>query len=264
MRPAPFHGVGVALATLFDDDGELDATATADLAAELAAAGMRAIVVAGSTGEAATLDPDERVALVQAVRSAVDGAVPVVAGTGAPSARQAALLTADAVAAGADAVLVLSPPGSEDLTAYYTEVVAAAGDTTVLGYHYPKMSAPGIDVTALPALGQVGLAGLKDSSGDASRLVRTLEHFDGALYVGSPWLLSAAGPLGATGAILAVANLDPKRSIAAFGGDPAAQRALAATCEATSGPAGVKRALAERSGRNAAEHASDAAAHPRW
>ena len=53
--------------------------------------------------------------------------------------------------------------------------------------------------------------------------MRTLETFAGDLYVGSPWLLSAAGPLGATGAILAVANVEPELSIAAFAGDVAAQ-----------------------------------------
>ena len=52
-----FAGVGVALVTLFDDGGALDAAATADLAASLADEGMTAIVIAGSTGEAATLDP---------------------------------------------------------------------------------------------------------------------------------------------------------------------------------------------------------------
>ena len=112
------------------------------------------------------------------------------------------------------------------------------------------MSAPGIDVDALPRLTDVGVVGLKDSSGDPARLVRTLETFDGDLYVGSPWLLSAAGPLGATGAILAVANVEPELSIAAFDGDVAAQRQLAATAQRASGPAGVKAVLAERTGRS--------------
>ena len=242
----PFEGVGVALVTLFDERGGLDAVRTAALAASLADEGMRAIVVAGSTGEAATLDHDERVELVSAVRAAVPAGVPVLAGTGAPSARQAARLTAAALEAGADGVLVLSPPGSVDLEGYYGDVVAAASDAPVLGYHFPAMSAPGIAVELLPRLEDIGLVGVKDSSGDPSRLVRTLERFDGALYVGSPWLLSAAGPLGATGAILAVANVEPALSIKAFGGDADAQRALAATCEQAHGPAGVKRLLADR------------------
>ena len=114
MADPVFTGVGVALVTLFDDDGGVDLDATAELARELAAAGMRAIVIAGSTGEAATLDGPERVALVKVVREAIPADVPIVVGTGAPSARQAARLTAEVVAGGADAVLVLSPPLSAD------------------------------------------------------------------------------------------------------------------------------------------------------
>lgn len=243
-----FCGVGVALVTLFDGDGPLDAPATAALASSLAEAGMQSIVVAGSTGEAATLDADERAALTRAVRAAVPPGVSVIVGTGAPSARQAAALGRRVADAGADGLLALSPPGSADLPRYYGEIVGAADGVPVLGYHYPAMSAPGIDVEALPALADVGIVGLKDSSGDASRLVRTLERFTGALYVGSPWVLSAAGPLGATGAILAVANVEPALAIKAFGGDVDAQRALADVIERTRGPAGVKALLTERTG----------------
>ena len=109
--PEPlFTGVGVALATLFDDDGEVDAKATADLAATLVDLGIRGVVVAGSTGEASALTAGERVALLTETRRAVPPGVPVIAGTGGSSARQAAALTRDAREAGADAVLALCPP----------------------------------------------------------------------------------------------------------------------------------------------------------
>ena len=243
-----FRGVGVALVTLFDNDGGVDVDGTAGLAAEVAAAGVQAIVVAGSTGEAATLDGAERAALTKAVADAVT--VPVVVGTGAPSARQASRLTAEVVAAGADAVLVLSPPGVAAPVDYYAEVVRSTdGAVPVLAYHFPQMSTPGIDLELLPRLVDAGIAGIKDSSGDPARLVRTLDVFDGWLYVGSPWLLSAAGPLGAAGAILAVANVEPALSIAAFAGDVEAQRALAPS-NLASGPVALKRLLAERTGRS--------------
>ena len=64
-----FRGVGVVLVTLFDDEGEIDAPATVDHAARLVDAGVAAVLVAGSTGEAATLDPEERSDLLVAVRS---------------------------------------------------------------------------------------------------------------------------------------------------------------------------------------------------
>ncbi len=252
MSVAPlFTGVGVALVTLFDDEGEVDLAATTGLAADLVRVGVRAIVIAGSTGEAATLDGAERVALAKVVREALPADVPVIVGTGAPSARQAAHLTAEVVAGGAaDGLLVLSPPGAADPVGYYAEIVRAAGDVPVLAYHFPAMSSPGIDVDTLPRLTDVGVVGVKDSSGDPSRLLRTLDAFAGALYVGSPWLLSAAGPLGATGAILAVANVEPELSIAAFAGDVGAQRALTVTNTRVGGPAAVKAVLAERHGHS--------------
>ncbi|MFP5319954.1 MAG: dihydrodipicolinate synthase family protein [Acidimicrobiia bacterium] len=243
---APFTGVGVALVTLFDDRGDLDAPATADLAARLVALGVRAVVVAGSTGEAAALSPTERIELLRSVRGTVAG-VPVIAGTGAPSSRQAAELTAAAADNGADAVLALSPPGAADPRPYYDEVAKAAGATPVLAYHWPALSPPGIPVAMLADL---PVGGCKDSSGSADRMLETLVGYDGPLYVGSSALLALAGPAGCAGAILGLANADPEGCIAAFSGDAAAQRALAAghARSSSSFPRGVKELTAERFG----------------
>jgi 4-hydroxy-tetrahydrodipicolinate synthase len=252
MAEALFTGVGVALVTLFHEDGALDAPATAEHAARLVDLGVKGVVVAGSTGEAAALDPDERVELLEAVKRALQGTdVPVLAGTGAPSARQAALLTGQACGAGADGVLTLSPPGSHDLAGYYARVRAAAGTTPLLAYHFPANSSPGIPLDELPRL---PVDGCKDSSGDAGRLLLTLDSFDRALYVGSDALLALAGPLGATGAILALANAEPERCVAAFAGDAAAQRALAGPRRRAAArfPEGIKALTAERFGTAAA------------
>jgi 4-hydroxy-tetrahydrodipicolinate synthase len=242
-----FLGVGVALVTLFDADGEVDHAATADHAERLVAAGMRAVVVAGSTGEAAALTRHERSELVSAVRDRIDPVIPVVAGTGAASARQAAELTADAVGAGAEAVLALSPLRAADPSRYYESVRVAAGSTPVLGYHFPAMSPPGIPVDVLATL---PVDGVKDSSGDAGRLLETVETYDGAVYVGSTALIVQAGAIGCAGAILAAANLEPEDCVAAFQGDGLAQRRLLAAHQ-TSGrhfPHGLKEALAEAFG----------------
>src|SRR5262245_59666570 len=112
----PFTGVSVALVTLFDEDGRLDAPATADLAAQLVDLGIAPILVAGSTGEAWALSGEERTTLIDAVKTAVT--VPVIAGTGAPTAHQAAAFTTAAADHGADTVLVLSPPGADDPRPY--------------------------------------------------------------------------------------------------------------------------------------------------
>lgn len=245
-RP-PFTGVGVALVTLFTDGGAVDVPATADLAARLVDAGMRSVVVAGSTGEASSLDADERVRLVRGVRDAVPGGIPVIAGTGSTTGRWAAALTTDAVDAGADAVLVLSPPGVVDVRPYYETVATAAGQTPVLAYHYPPASSPGIAVDALAGL---PVQGLKDSSGDPERLLGELETLDAPVYVGASSVLTMAGSVGAAGAILTLANAEPELCVAAFEGSGQAQRdLLEAHLRATRDlPHGVKGLVAERFG----------------
>jgi 4-hydroxy-tetrahydrodipicolinate synthase len=247
MAEALFTGVGVALATLFDDDGEVDAKATADFAANLVDLGIRAVVVAGSTGEAAALTAEERLALLTETRRAVPSGVPVIAGTGGPSARQAAALTRDAREAGADAVLALCPPRNNDPRPYYDAVAEAAGDLPALAYHFPQTAPPGIPLAALPDL---PVQGMKDSSADPERLLAELDVFPHPLYVGAAPLVLMAGSLGIAGAILAVANADPEHAIAAFAGDPTAQRALLPAHHRVKSrfPYGLKDAIADRFG----------------
>ena len=243
-----FRGTGVALVTLFHDDGAIDPGATSAFARELVARGMRAVLVAGTTGEAATLTNAERSALIDAVRSAVPPGIPVIAGTGAPSIRQATGLTEEAVAAGADAVLAWPPRGGVDTAGYFKAVADAAQDRPVLAYHFPRVYPPGIPVEALDGL---PVAGQKDSSGQADRLLDELARYSGATYVGSSALLALAGPMGATGALLALANVEPERCVAAFEGDPVAQREIGErhlAC-AQGGVPALKRILAEDVGR---------------
>lgn len=240
-----FTGVGVALVTLLHEDGRVDTASTADLASDLVGRGMRSVLVCGTTGEAATLTDGERVGLIESVRAAVRGSVPVIAGTGATTADRAAALTSAAVSAGADAVLAWPPPGSEDLAGYFDAVADAASGLPVLAYHIPWVSAPGIPVSALSGL---PVWGQKDSSGDPNRLLDEVAHYRGATYVGSSALLALAGPVGATGAILALANVEPELCCQAFEGDAAAQRELtdAHLAVRDGGPPAVKRILAER------------------
>jgi 4-hydroxy-tetrahydrodipicolinate synthase len=243
-------GVGVALVTLFDPAGELDAPATAALAVQLSAAGMRSVLVAGTTGEAATLTLSERTALVRAVRAAVPTDVSVLAGCGAPSARQAVELTTAVLDAGADAVLALSPPGSADPRHYYEQIAGVASPAPVFAYHFPFASGPGIPVDIL---GDLPVAGIKDSSGDIGRLYEELDTFDGSIYTGATSLTLLAGALQCAGSLLAIANVYPELAVEAFAGDGDAQRRLfiAGEALATRRLQGIKDAVSARFGTSA-------------
>jgi len=251
MTAPIFNGVGVALLTIFDSSQNLDAGATAELASRLVDLGVRAVLVAGSTGEAAALTPTDRATLVGAVRAALPAQVAVLAGSGAPSAPQAVHLTKVVLDAGADAVLVLSPPQTSDARRYYELVASAAAGTPVLAYHYPFASPPGLPVALLAEL---PVQGLKDSSGEVRRLYDELDVLDGWLYTGSANLVLLSGALQCAGAILAIANLRPELAIRAFEGDATAQRQLVAAGDEASGdwPHGLKQAVSARFGTSAA------------
>lgn len=242
-----FTGVGVALVTLLDDTGHVDAAATGSLAADLASRGMQAVLACGTTGEAGALTDAERVDVIRAVRDALPADVQLLAGTGATDPGHAAELTRAAVGAGADAVLAWPPPRSHDLAGYFGTLGEAADGRPVLGYHIPWISSPGIPVSELAGL---PIAGLKDSSGDPDRLLAEVAHYPGRTYVGSSAVLALAGPLGGAGAILAVANVEPELCIAAFGGDAKAQGQLTDVHLAVreGGVPVLKQLLAERSG----------------
>jgi dihydrodipicolinate synthase/N-acetylneuraminate lyase len=156
-----FRGVGVALVSLFNDDGGLDVPATVAHANRVVARGVRGVLVAGTTGEFWALSEPERLELIRTARAEIPAHVPVVAGTGANDAATAVRLTAGAVEAGADGVLVLAPPNSTDLVGYFTAVAGAAGGKPVLGYHMPLLSSPGLPVEELNNL---PIQGIKDSA----------------------------------------------------------------------------------------------------
>jgi 4-hydroxy-tetrahydrodipicolinate synthase len=240
---APWTGIAVALATLFDDEKTIAVDRTAEHAARLVAAGVGAVVVAGSTGEAAALTDTERVAVLAAVRQACPG-VPVVAGASAEWWRPAADRVVAAVSAGADAVLV-APPRSGDLEKYFTNVAAAAGQVPVLAYHFPPNAGGAVPVEALASL---PVQGIKDSSGDPERMLQELESFPGWVYSGAAVLTSYASTVGAAGSILAAANIAPEDCVAAWNGDGAAQRRLLAVHRACRSrfPHGLKEAMAQR------------------
>ncbi|MGW0228961.1 dihydrodipicolinate synthase family protein [Actinopolymorpha singaporensis] len=245
MAEPTFTGVGVALFTVFGDNGEVDVAGTVAHANRVVEAGVRAVLVAGTTGEAETLTDTEREDLIAAVRSGLPPDVTVIAGAGAPWPRAAADRAMAARKAGADAVLVSPARGGVDAAELFGAVTAAVGGADrVIGYHNPgPLGVPGIEVDALPGL---PVGAVKDSSGDPVRLLRELAEWGGRTYVGSAALLALAGPLGAPGALLAFANIQPEACIAAFGGDPDAQRSL--TGLVVTGRAGGVRALKKKAG----------------
>jgi 4-hydroxy-2-oxoglutarate aldolase len=176
------------------------------------AQGLAGVVIAGSTGEAALLDEDERRRLVEWGRDVVPDDRWLIVGAGAESTRQCIVRARDAAERGADAVLVVAPhyygPAMtpEALVAHYRQV-ADASPIPVLLYNIPKYThfvlEPGL-VHELASHGNI--VGIKDSSGDLKLLGSYLDaQRDGfAVFTGHAGSLYAALEMGVRGGILAV------------------------------------------------------------
>jgi dihydrodipicolinate synthase/N-acetylneuraminate lyase len=178
----------------------------------LVEAGLDGVVVAGSTGESALLDPDEQRRIVGWVREVLPDGRWLVAGTGAESTRQAVALSRAAAAEGADAVLVRPPSyfyaatSAASLADYY-RAVADASPVPVLVYNIPKYTHLPIAAGLLQQLAtHRNVVGAKDSSGDPKNLAAYRDAVPGwSVLVGSGSLLYAALELGCNGGVLAVA-----------------------------------------------------------
>ncbi|HEX8803086.1 MAG TPA: 4-hydroxy-tetrahydrodipicolinate synthase [Acidimicrobiales bacterium] len=177
MGVARFGKVVTAMVTPFHDDGSLDVGGAAELARRLVADGNDGLVLAGTTGEAPTLDDDEKVELWRAVRAAVD--VPLVAGTGSNDTRHSVHLTERASATGVDGVLAVTPyynrPSAAGIDAHF-RAVAAATDLPVMLYDIPVRSQRKIPTDMLVRLATEvpNIAALKDASGNPGETARVV------------------------------------------------------------------------------------------
>ena len=132
------------MVTPFADDESLDADGARMLASYLVENGSHGVVVAGTTGESATLSDDEKITLLEAVLDEVGDRAAVICGTGSNDTRHTAELTHRAAKAGAHGVLVVTPyynkPIEDGLRAHYAKASEAAGETPVCLYNIPSRS----------------------------------------------------------------------------------------------------------------------------
>jgi 4-hydroxy-2-oxoglutarate aldolase len=229
------RGVLAPVVTPFDGTGELSKEGLErNLAAHLAG-GLHGIVIAGSTGEAPLLDEAERGRLTEWARPVVPRDKLLVMGAGAESTRATVRLTRVAAAAGADAVLVVSPHyfGSSmtatALSAHYRRV-ADDSPVPVILYNIPKYMHFSLAPQLVHDLAtHTNIVGIKDSSGDRDLLAVYMNaaREDFAILTGSASLLTTAMKMGAAGGILAAATFAPRLSREVY--DAAERRDWAAT-----------------------------------
>ncbi|WP_313690984.1 4-hydroxy-tetrahydrodipicolinate synthase [Halorarum halobium] len=228
-----FAGVYPAMTTPFTDSNDVDHEQLAADARRLEAAGVDGLVPVGSTGESATLTHDEHGEVVETVVEAVD--VPVVAGTGSNSTHEAVDLSERAAAAGADALLLISPyynkPEPRGQYEHFT-AVADAVDLPQVVYNVPSRTGRSLDLDTVVELAEhPNVRGYKAASGDLNRISEIVERTRGEAFdvlSGDDGLTLPTIAVGGTGTISVAANVEPERTTelvhAALDGDVARAR----------------------------------------
>ena len=206
----------VAIVSPMREDGALDFEAYRRLIEWHVAEGTNAIVAVGTTGESPTVDPNEHGELIRVAVEAVKGHIPVIAGTGGNSTREAIELTRHAKAVGAAATLQVVPyynkPTQEGLYRHFRQI-AETVDLPVILYNVPGRTVADLANDTTLRLSDVpGIVGIKDATGDLARagdlLKRLPSHF--AVYSGNDDTALALMLLGGHGVISVTANVAPK------------------------------------------------------
>lgn len=206
-----------ALVTPFQagDLSRIDETALARLVQRAIRGGVSALVLGGSTGEGPALSAAEQARLLGCARIA-GGALPLIAGIGAPNTEAACALAASAARLGADALLASAPPysrpGQEGLQAHIRAIAAAAPGLPILLYDVPGRAAVAFTDDSIARLREAGLIhGLKDASGDLSRQPRlaALCGADFPQFSGDDATALAHRAMGGVGCVSVTANLLP-------------------------------------------------------
>lgn len=232
----PVSGSIPALVTPFLENDEIDWVAfgrTIDWHVEQ---GSAAIVVSGTTGESATISVDEQNLLLEFALAKVAGRLPVIAGTGANSTREAIELARAAERLGACAHLSVVPyynkPNQEGIYRHFAAIADAVGLPMIL-YNVPGRTVADMsNETALRLSAHPSIVGIKDATGDIERGAELLARCgDGfAVYSGDDGTAMSLMLLGARGVISVTANAAPKQmgemSRAAVAGDVETARAI--------------------------------------
>lgn len=228
-----FSGSLVAIVTPFRD-GRFDEKAYTDLIEFQIENGTSGIVPCGTTGESATLTHGEHIEVIRACVKAVHGRVPVVAGTGSNSTREAIHLTRSAKEAGADAALLITPyynkPPQQGLFDHYA-AVAKAVDIPQVVYNCPGRTGVSISPDTLARLSEIPqIQAVKDATGNLDWTTEVRMKTGLTILSGDDTATLPMMAVGATGVISVTANVVPadvaELCRRASEGDSAGARAL--------------------------------------
>ena len=214
-----FKGAGVAIVTPMKENLEVNYELLERNINYQIDNGTDAIIIAGTTGESATLSEEEHKKVVKAAIEFTKHRVPVIAGTGSNSTQTAIELSQEADKDGADAVLIVTPyynkATQKGLIAHYTSV-ANSIKVPVIMYNVPSRTGCGLNPETIAHLVKNvdNIVGLKDATGDLSHAAKTMNLCDGKLelYSGNDDQVVPLLSLGGLGVISVLSNIAPRQT----------------------------------------------------
>lgn len=214
-----FKGVATALITPFDKRGKIDYGKFAELIEFQIESGINALVTCGTTGESSTFTDDEHRDVITFTVKQVNGRVPVIAGAGSNDTAYAIGLTKHACAAGADAVLLVTPyynkATQNGLIRMYTEI-ADESEKPVILYNVPSRTGVNIEPETYLRLSEHPMiAAFKEANGNIGKIAETCALLDGKLdmYSGNDDQIVPLLSLGGKGVISVLSNVLPKETV---------------------------------------------------
>lgn len=213
---AIFKGAGVAIVTPMKNNEEVNYDKLEELIDMQIAGGTDAIVIAGTTGESATLTMEEHADVIKAAVEFTRHRVPVVAGTGSNCTRTAIQLSQEAQEAGADGLLIVTPYYNKatqaGLVAHYS-AIARSVKTPIIMYNVPSRTGCNLlpETVATLFKTEENIVGLKEATGNMAQASKTMYLTDGKLdmYSGEDGLVVPLMAIGAIGVISVWSNVAP-------------------------------------------------------
>lgn len=213
---AIFEGAGVALITPFLANGEVNYDKLEELLEEQISGGTDAIISCGTTGESSTMSHEEHMEVVRFTCQVVKNRIPVIAGTGSNSTREAIHLSEAAQEAGANGLLLVTPYYNKatqgGLIAHYT-AVAQSVKIPILLYHIPGRTGVTMKPETIVSLCREvpNIVGVKEASADFSAIAQIMNLADGKvdLYSGNDDQIVPLLSLGGKGVISVLSNVAP-------------------------------------------------------
>ena len=216
MKNTIFTGAAIAIITPMNNDGSINYDELGRIIDDQIEKGTDAIVICGTTGESATMTDDEHRDCIKFAVKHVAGRVPVIAGAGSNDTRYAVELSKEAEAAGADALLHVTPyynkATQKGLIAHFTAVADAVNIPIIL-YNVPSRTGCGFDVATVKELSKhKNIAAIKEASGNISYVAKLIaecgDNID--VYSGNDDMVVPLMSLGGKGVISVASHVIPK------------------------------------------------------